>query len=65
MGIPSPTERDIADACEATGLAEVIMRHPMGLGLPITEGVWLICWPASTGRRDERAVVPAQGDTIG
>ena len=38
MGIPSPTERDIADACEATGLAEVIMRHPMGLGLPITEG---------------------------
>ena len=37
-GLPRPSEEQLAGACEATGLSHVIVRHPLGLGLPISEG---------------------------
>jgi ATP-binding cassette subfamily C protein LapB len=38
LGLPRPSEAQLAGACEATGLSQVIVRHPLGLGLPISEG---------------------------
>lgn len=38
LGLPSPSEETLARACEATQLSVVIAAHPLGLGLPITEG---------------------------
>lgn len=38
LGLPNPSEETLALACEATRLSSVIAAHPLGLGLPITEG---------------------------
>ena len=38
LGLPRPSEEQLAGACEATGLSHVIVRHPLGLGLTISEG---------------------------
>ena len=38
LGLPRPSEESLASACEATGLSDVIVRHPLGLGLSISEG---------------------------
>ena len=38
LGLPNPSEEILAGACEATRLSSVIAAHPLGLGLPITEG---------------------------
>ena len=38
LGLPRPSEEQLASACEATGLSHAIVRHPLGLGLTISEG---------------------------
>lgn len=38
LGLPAPTESSLSQACDLTGLSEVIAGHPLGLGLPINEG---------------------------
>ena len=38
LGLPVPTESELMEACEMTGVSGLIAAHPMGLGLPITEG---------------------------
>ena len=38
LGLPVPSEDMLAGVCDATGLSRVISTHPLGLGLPISEG---------------------------
>lgn len=38
LGMPDPGDEAILNAARATGLDMVIAQHPLGLGLPITEG---------------------------
>ena len=38
IGLPTPKDSVILDACKQTGLIEVIKNHPKGLDLPIFEG---------------------------
>lgn len=38
LGLPAPTDAAVSEACEMTGLSEVIASHPLGLGLMISEG---------------------------
>lgn len=38
LGLPVPPESELMEACEMTGVSGLIAAHPMGLGLPITEG---------------------------
>jgi ATP-binding cassette subfamily C protein LapB len=38
IGLPTPKDSVILDACKETGLIEVIKNHPKGLDLPIFEG---------------------------
>ena len=38
MGLPSPSDEQVLDACRITGLAHSIQNHPNGLELTITEG---------------------------
>lgn len=38
LGRPDPGDEAILQAARATGLDQVIARHPLGLGLPIAEG---------------------------
>lgn len=38
LGLPAPSEDTLAGVCDATGLSRVIATHPLGLGLPISEG---------------------------
>jgi ATP-binding cassette subfamily C protein LapB len=38
IGLPSPSDDQILRAAALTGLSQVIQAHPMGLGLPISEG---------------------------
>lgn len=38
MGLPSPNDSAILEACTLTGLAVVVQAHPKGLDLEITEG---------------------------
>jgi len=38
IGLPTPKDSVILEACKETGLIEVIKQHPKGLDLPIFEG---------------------------
>lgn len=38
MGLPTPGDSKILDACTKTGLIHIIKNHPKGLDLPIFEG---------------------------
>jgi len=38
LGLPDPGDAALLEACQATGLTQLINRHPKGLALPISEG---------------------------
>lgn len=38
LGLPTPSDSKLLEACELTGLQQLISKHPLGLELPISEG---------------------------
>lgn len=38
LGLPTPSDSRLLKACQLTGLQNIIIAHPQGLELPITEG---------------------------
>jgi ATP-binding cassette subfamily C protein LapB len=38
LGLPTPSDSRLLEACQLTGLQKIITGHPMGLELPIAEG---------------------------
>jgi len=38
LGLPTPSDSRLLEACQLTGLQQIVAGHPMGLELPIAEG---------------------------